>query len=187
VDAIAVFRQRTAAINSQLHAFVDELRDAPLGEQVVPGTSPLGLTLWHIPRTQDWLLNTVIRAEPEVAQAHLDGLPDPDLYGFGTGLTGDQATEAARQVELPALLTYSDAVTASLDQWLASCTEADLDAVPPLLERQSARAAYTTPEALEEVEGLAGLPIGVLLQRPTLGHLFWHLGEVDLLLQLLPR
>ena len=30
----------------------------------------------------------------------------------------------------------------------------------------------------------AGLPVGVLLLRPGLSHLLWHMGEVDLLLQL---
>ena len=151
---------------------------------MLPGTSPLGLTLWHIPRTQDWLLNTVIRGAPEVADRHRDGLPDPDRYGFGTGLTPEEAGEAAAEVRLPALLAYGDAVVAAMDAWFSSATVQDLDVVPPLLERQSARAAYTKPEALAEVEGLVGLPVGVLLMRPTLGHLFAHIGEIDLLLQL---
>jgi hypothetical protein len=142
------------------------------------------MTLWHIPRTQDWLVHTTIRGVPEVADGFREGLPDPELYGFGTGLTPEQATEAASQVRLPALLAYADAVGTAVDTWLTSLSEQDLDVVPPLLERQGARAAYSTPAALAEVEGLSGMSVGVLLMRPALGHLFWHLGEIDLLLQL---
>lgn len=179
-----MFRHRTAGIASSVHSYAGQLGDLPLEEPVLPGTSPLGLTLWHIPRTQDWLLNTVILGAPEVVEAHRDGLPDPERYGFGTGLTPDAAREAAAQVRMPALLAYADAVVAAMDAWFSSASERDLDVVPPLRERQSARAAYTTPESLAEVEGLVGQPVGVLLMRPTLGHLFAHLGEIDLLLQL---
>ena len=40
------------------------------------------------------------------------------------------------------------------------------------------------PEALAEIPGLIGQPVGVLLMRPALSHLFWHMGEVELLTQL---
>jgi hypothetical protein len=129
-------------------------------------------------------VSTAIRGVPEVVDGFRDGLPDPDAYGFGTGLTDDQARDAASQLKVPQLLAYADAVAASIDAWLASLSADDLDEVPAFLDNQSARAAYTTPAALEEVEGLVGLPVAVLLQRPAMGHLFWHLGELDLLLQL---
>jgi hypothetical protein len=184
MDAIEVFRHRTAAVATNVRALVHDAGRLSMSEPVVAGASPLGLTLWHIPRTQDWLVSTCVRDVPEVVEQFRDGLPDPDTFGFGTGLTPDQAREAAEQVELPALLAYTDAVAESLDQWLASLSPDDLDVVPPLQERQAARAPYGTPEALAEVEGLYGLPVGVLLMRPTLSHLFWHLGEVELLIQL---
>jgi hypothetical protein len=167
-----------------LHDLATKLDGCPLDSPVVPGTSPLGLTLWHIPRTQDWLVNSSIRGVPEVAEGFADGLPDPDTYGFGVGLSDAEAQTAAGAVQVPALLAYADAVAESVDQWLSSLSDQDLDAVPPFLENQGARPPYTSPASLEEVSGLAGLPVGVLLMRPALGHLFWHLGELDLLVQL---
>jgi hypothetical protein len=179
-----VFRHRTAAVTATLHDLARKLGDCPLDQPVVPGTSPLGLTLWHVPRTQDWLVSTSIRGVPEVAEEFRDGLPDPDVYGFGVGLTDEQSREAAAQVQVPALLAYADAVAASVDAWLSTLCDRDLDEVPPFLENQSARAPYTSQGSLDEVAGLAGQPVGVLLMRPAMGHLFWHLGELDLLLQL---
>ena len=85
-----------------------------------PGTSPIGLTLWHVPRTQDALVQTSIRGVPEVADGPAyDGLPDPDIYGFGTGLTPDQAKEVASRVDPSALLAYADAVRDGVVEWLA--------------------------------------------------------------------
>jgi hypothetical protein len=129
-------------------------------------------------------VSTSIRQVPEVADGFPDGLPDPDVYGFGVGLTDDRAREAAAQVQVPALLAYADAVAESVDTWLAALSAEDLDEVPPFLENQGARAPYTSQGSLDEVSGLAGQPVGVLLMRPAMGHLFSHLGELDLLLQL---
>lgn len=184
MDAIALFRNRVAAVNTSLHGLVGKVDGLDLTRPVVPGTSPLALTLWHLPRTQDWLVHTCIRTVPETVERFgRDGLPDPERYGFGTGLAPDDAEAAARDVEVTTLLEYADAVAADIDGWLASITEGELDVVPPLLDRQQARAAYTTPGALDEVTGLDGLPTGVLLVRPALSHQFWHLGEMDVLAQ----
>ena len=124
-------------------------------QPVLPGTSPLGLTLWHLPRVQDWLVNTTIRNAPEVV-AEFPGLPDPERFGFGTGLTPHDAGDAARAV--------------------------DLDWVPPFAERQQTRASYCTPAALADVAGLHGVPVGVLLMRPAISHVFHQAGEIELLI-----
>jgi hypothetical protein len=184
VNSIELLRNRASAVTATLHSLVDQAGDVDLARPVVAGTSPLGLTLWHIPRTQDWLLNTTILGRREVADDFEGRLPDPERYGFGTGLSGEAVEQAAAQVDPADLLRYADAVGAAVDTWLGSLSEADLDAVPPLMDRQQTRPAYSTPQALEEVSGLAGLPVGVLLLRPGLSHLLWHMGEVDLLLQL---
>jgi hypothetical protein len=184
MDVIEVFRHRTAAVASQVRSLVHDAGTLSMADPLLPGTNPLGLTLWHIPRTQDWLVNTCVRGTDEVVEQFRDGLPDPDTYGFGTGLTAEQALQAAAEVELPALLAYTDAVGQSVDEWLATLDPRDLDAVPPLLERQAARPPYQKPEALAEIQGLIDQPLGVLLMRPVMTHLFWHMGEIELLIQL---
>jgi len=183
MDSVALLRNRIGAVNAALHDLVGELDGVDLVEPVIAGTSPVGLTLWHMPRTQDWLVHTTIRAVPEVADAFPpDGLPDPEEYGFGTGLTPERARAAAAEVSPEALLAYADAVTAAIDGWLETLGEHDLDEVPDLLGRQQTRAAYATEAALPDVAHLAGLPAGVLLLRPAISHVFMHAGEVDVLL-----
>lgn len=181
MDAIVMLRNRTAAITGSVIDLLHELDGVDLATPVLPGTSPLGLTLWHVPRTQDWLVQGSIRGVPEVADRFLDGLPDPELYGFGTGLTPEAAVEAARAVRPDRLAAYAMAVGDEIDGWLATLGEADLDGIPPFDARQAARRAYSTPEALAEVAGLGGLSVGLLMLRPAMTHVLRHLGEVETL------
>ena len=177
-----MLRHRMKAVTGHLAGLTGDLHGVDIVAPVAPGTSPIGLTLWHVPRAQDWLMNTSIRGVPEVVDRHHDGLPDPERFGFGTGLTPDWARDAAATVELPRLLEYATAVRDEVDAWLATLSTADLDAVPPFAAHQAARAAYVTAEARADVEHLDGLTTGDLLLRPGLSHLFVHLGEVGALM-----
>ena len=60
----------------------------------------------------------------------------------------------------------------------------DLDWVPPFAERQQTRASYSTPAALADVAYLHGVPVGVLMMRPAISHVFHHAGELELLMDL---
>jgi hypothetical protein len=135
---------------------------------------------------QDWLVQTTIRGAREVVdRPEFAALPDPDAFGFGTGLSPEQAKEAAAAVDRDTLLAYADAVADEIETWLSTLTDADLDrVVPEFMARQQARRGYCTPAALEEVEHLPGLPIGALLLRPAISHVFMHLGEIETLTQL---
>ena len=176
---------RPAGIRASVAALAGDARDLDWSTPVLPGTSPLGLTLWHMPRTVDWVVNTSIRDVTEVADGSTYGdLPDPRRFGFGTGLTPDDAAAAAKAVDPEALARYADAVHEMADDWLAGLTDDDLDQpVPEFMDRQRTRPAYCTPEALAEVKHLAALPVGQLLLRPAVSHLLVHLGEVELLIQ----
>jgi hypothetical protein len=185
MDGQAMLRNRIGAVNAAIHTRAADLRGLDLARPVAAGTSPPGLTLWHLPRVVDWLVQTSIRDVPEVADTFPpDGLPDHRRFGFGTGLTPDEAQEAAGAVRLEAVNAYSDAVTAEVDSWLATLAPEDLDTVPPFLERQHSRPAYSTPGALAEIQGLIGLPVGTLVLRPAISHVFMHAGELDVLTQI---
>ncbi len=88
MDAVTLVAERISAVNGRVHALIKAAVGLDLVQPVLPGTSPLGLTLWHLPRVQDWAVNTSIRNVPEVVEA-FPGLPDPERFGFGTGLTPD--------------------------------------------------------------------------------------------------
>lgn len=184
MKAVDVLRNRIAGIASAVRDESDGTRDLDWTVPLLPGTSPLGLTLWHLPRTTDWLLAT-IRGGDEVADGpSYDGLPDPDRFGFGTALSEAAAAEAAAEVDPVALSRYVDAVAAAADTWLASLSDDDLDAtVPEFSERQQRRPGYCTEEALAQIAHLPGLSIGMLLLRPAISHQLVHLGEIDTIAQ----
>jgi hypothetical protein len=186
MDSVALISNRVGAVNANLHTMVGRAHAVDRVTPVAPGVSPIGLTLWHIPRTQDWLLNTCIRGTSETAdRPEFAALPDPDRYGFGTGLTPAEASAVAAAVDADLLLRYADQVRDDFDEWLSSLDDDDLDArVDGFDERQSTRPAYCTPAALADVEGLGELPLGTLLIRPAVSHLLVHFGELDTLLQL---
>jgi hypothetical protein len=186
MDAVALLRNRVRATNVALHDLVDKVADVAWAAPLAPGTSPIGLTMWHLPRAQDWLVQTTIRGVPEVAdRPEFAALPDPDTFGFGTGLTPEQAQEAAAGVERNLLLSYADAVTEEVDAWMATLRDADLDdTVSEFAARQQTRAGYCTPAALDEVTHLVDLPVGMLLVRPAISHVLVHLGEVEALAQI---
>jgi hypothetical protein len=186
MDAVALLGNRVRAVSGAVRAAVEDVAGQDWSVPVAPGTSPIGLTLWHLPRVQDWLVQTTIRGAREVVdRPEFAALPDPDAFGFGTGLSPEQAKEAAAAVDRDTLLAYADAVADEIETWLSTLTDADLDrVVPEFMARQQARRGYCTPAALEEVEHLPGLPIGALLLRPAISHVFMHLGEIETLTQL---
>ena len=185
MDAVGLLRNRVAAVGANTRSLISEADGLDWVTPVLPGTSPIGLTLWHLPRTVDWLVNTTVRDAAEVADsAEFGDLPDPDTYGFGTALTSEQASEAAGQVRSETLLAYADKVHRVADEWLATLSDSDLDeAVAGFLDRQRRRPAYYTDAALAEVQHLPVLPLGELLLRPAISHLLMHGGELDLLIQ----
>jgi len=185
MDALALLGNRINAVNSTMHRLAGDVAGLDLSEPIAFGTSPLGLTLWHLPRTQDWLVNTSIRGVPEVADEFgVAALPSVEEFGYGTGLSAADARAAAERVDLDDLIAYSDAVALTISRWLATLAEPDLDGVPEFAKHQYTRPAYCTPEALAEVEHLDGLTIGELMLRPAVSHVFAHVGEIELLVQL---
>jgi hypothetical protein len=184
--AADLLRNRVAAIAGVTAELRAETASLDWTKPLLPGTSPLGLTFWHLPRTYDWLVNTCIRGTAEVADGPAYGdLPDADRYGFGTALSPDDVATASAAVDRAQLETYAAAVHAQVDEFLASLSDDELDAVVgEFAERQHRRPAYATPGALDAVTHLHALPLGVLFARPGLSHQMMHVGELDLLKQL---
>src|SRR4051812_39542100 len=121
-------RNRVAAVRSQSRALAESAAGLDWATSVLPDTSPLGLTFWHLPRTLDWLVNTTIRGTHEIADDHRFGdLPDPDTFGFGTGLSAEEARIAAAGVRPEPLAADADAGHEAADAWLATLSAEDLD------------------------------------------------------------
>lgn len=150
---------------------------------VSPGTNPVGFTLWHCARTLDWGFQATVRGVEEVAKRPewRDRMPADGW--FGAGVTPAVAQRIASEVGAGIVAAYNEAVRAESLAWLATQSDASLDAVPDLRARTE-QAGYLHPEVWEEIASLQGIPSWQFLLRPCMNHVRVHLGEMDLLLQL---
>ena len=192
-----MLRQQLHTVNLRFHHSTRDLSPAELTAQPLPGVNPIGFILWHMARSQDWAVNTAVRGEPEVvAQAPWSArwVAHP---GIGTGFDLDETATLARKVELRSLLAYADAVNLHAAAWLDGVSEADLDAIPDVAAHDAPHPEYQTPgfraemdsgpEHDDAVAGAGGLPAWIFLTSVAVTHLHRHLGEVDLLKELLRR
>lgn len=148
-----------------------------------PGASLPGFIVWHCARIIDWGVNTVVRAQPELAASKQ--WSDKLRYdmGHGVGLSDAQADDVAAAVRSDDVAAYTTGLRGMVEQWLDTVTDADLEAVPELRERNQMHPRYSTPAALEEVKHLADIPTWQFLARPCVSHIRVHKGELDALLQ----
>jgi hypothetical protein len=197
VDAIGMLRQQLHTVNLRLHHTAAGITPEELVARPLPGVNPIGFILWHMARSQDWGVNTAVRGAPELIRREpwrTSRLAHP---GIGTGFDGEEAAVVAGTYELSELLAYADAVHAETVAWLDSVDEADLDAIPDVAAHDAPHPEYQTPGFRAEMDGgpehddavadKGGLPVWIFLTSVSITHLHRHLGEVDLLKDLLRR
>ena len=192
-----MLRQQLHTVNLRFHHSAAGLTREELVARPLPGVNPIGFILWHMARSQDWGVNTAVRGKPEVIMRdpwRATSLAHP---GMGTGFDADEAAEVAGVFEIAEVLAYADAVHADSVSWLDSITEADLDAIPDVTAHDAPFAEYQTPgfraemgsgpEHDDAVADKGGLPVWIFLTSVSITHLHRHLGEVDMLRNLLRR
>jgi hypothetical protein len=197
MDSIAMLRQQLHTVNLRLHHSAGDLTSAELTARPLPGVNPIGFILWHMARSQDWAVNTAIRGMPELIKREPWSWSNLAHPGMGTGFDATEAVEVAREVELKPLLAYADEVYREAAAWLESLTEADLDVIPDVSAHDAPHPEYQTPgfraemdsgpEHDDAVADKGGLPAWIFLTSVAVTHLHRHLGEVDLLKDLLRR
>jgi hypothetical protein len=157
--------------------------DGPAWSQrVLPGTNPVGFTLWHAARTVDWGVQCAIRGVDEVASRSEWRGRWPAEAWFGAGVSPSLAESLPQRVDAAVVAAYNEAVRAEVLGWLAGLDDGVLDERPPFREHNE-RAGYTAPEIWHEIADLEGLPTAMLLLRPCMNHVRVHAGEMELLLQ----
>lgn len=136
--------------------------------------------MWHIPRTQDTTVQTIIRGLPETAHgdrwAHWNSLR---RLGSGVGIRLEEADEIARCVQRAEVMAYADDVHQAQLAWLSAIDEGELDRITGARLHLSRFLEYQTPRFVEWVHGLLDPPIGSLLMRSYIGHIHRHLGELE--------
>ncbi len=176
-----MLRQQLHTVNLRLHHSASGLTPEELTATPIPGVNPIGFILWHMARSQDWAVNTAVRDATELIKRDPWRTTPLAHPGMGTGFDLEEAVAVARD---------------TLD-WLDSVAEADLDAIPDVAGHDAPHPEYQTsgfraemdggPEHDDAVADTGGLPVWIFLTSVSITHLHRHLGEVDLLKDLLRR
>jgi hypothetical protein len=195
MNSIELLIQQLETVNIRLHHTAGDLTDDELVAQPLATVNPIGFIVWHMTRSQDWAFNTAIRDVDEVIRREPWRGSSVAVPGMGTGFDAGEAVAVARQVDLATLLGYADAVHAESRAWLATQNESMFDAIPDAAAHDSRFPEYQTPGFLAEmgsgpehddaVGRKGGLPAWVYLTSVAVTHLHRHLGEVDLVKDLL--
>ena len=157
-------------------------------KRAFPGASLIGYTLWHLARTVDWAVNSMIRGVPEVAfDFDFEGVADARISQIGFGIQLDEADAIAQATTPAEVARYFELVLANATKWLER--NPDLAFVSDVLAHQPDFPGYRTDFYLEEVrtymdEGWSALRI---LAGPAVGHVRGHFGEIDVIRQILGR
>jgi hypothetical protein len=197
VDAIGMLEQQLQTVNLRLHHSAHDLTRDELVARPLDGVNPIGFLAWHMARSQDWAVNTAIRDVPEVIRREPWAGTPLAVPGIGTGFELEEAARAAAQFGLAQLLGYADAVHEDTLAWLRTVDEAILDQIPDVGAHDAAHPEYQTPGFRAEMDSgpehddavgrKGGLPVWVFLTSVSVTHLHRHLGELDLVKDLIRR
>jgi hypothetical protein len=197
VNAISLLVQQLQTVNLRIHHSARDLTPEELVARPLRGVNPIGFLLWHMARSQDWAVNTAIRDVTEVIKREPWAGSPLAVPGIGTGFELNEAAIAAARFELPELLRYADAVHDDTVGWLSTVDEAMLDFIPEVAAHDAPHPEYQTPGFRAEMDSgpehddavgrKGGLPAWVFLTSVSITHLHRHLGELDLVKDLLRR
>ena len=186
MQATTLIQAQLNGVHQLFHTYANDLTETEWTIAAFPGTNLPGFTLWHMVRTRDWAVQTAIRGVPEVIAgerwAAWNGLA---LAGMGAGISLEQANEVGRLISRADVLAYADTVHSAIHSWLSRLSDDDLDTVPDMEAHMASYPAYQHPGFRAEIADLLGQPIWRLLSGPCNGHMREHLGELDVLKQVL--
>jgi len=185
MQARALLALQFTSVHNILHDLADDLTTDELVTRMLPHTNLLAFDLWHIARTQDWALQTLVRGVPEVIdEAQWQSRGALATHGIGVGMTQAQADALAHQVRLSDLLAYADATHAAILEWLGEqAGDEALEHQPDVPAHLARYPIYLEPAMREEVPWMFEQPPVWRCLAPANGHVRDHLAVMDLLKQ----
>lgn len=180
--ATDLLARQFASVNQILHDLASDLTPVELTTRVLPHTNLLAFDLWHIARTQDWALQTLVRGQPElIDEPRWQGRGRLVMHGIGVGLREEQADELARGLVLADVLEYADAVHQAILAWLHSIPDEELTREPDVPAQLERYPVYLEPAMREEVPWMFQRPQVWRCLSPALLHTRDHLVVMALL------
>lgn len=182
--ATTLLERQFMSLHQILHDIADDLTPHELTTRVVPDTNLLAFDLWHIARTQDWALQTLVRGAPElIDEPRWQGRGQLATHGIGVGMSREQADALAHAVTLPDILEYAGVVHQQIISWLGAASDDDLDAQPDVPAHLERYPVYLEPAMREEVPWMFQRPPVWRCLAPANGHDRDHLAQMELIKQ----
>ena len=185
--ATELLERQFNSVNQILHSVADDLTSEELTTRALSHTNLLAFDLWHVARTQDWALQTLVRGVPEI-------IDEPRWErlllapGIGVGLSEAQADDLAHRVVLAETLEYADTVHQAILGWLRKVSDKELSRMPDVPKQLARYPVYLEQAMRDEVPWMFERPQVWRCLAPALGHARDHLAEMDLFKsQLRPR
>ena len=180
--ATELLSRQFGSVNQLLHSIASDLTPDELTTRALPRTNLLAFDLWHVARTQDWALQTLVRGAPElIDEPRWQGRGRLVTHGIGVGLSEEQADELARNLKLADILEYADAAHHAILAWLGSTSDEELAREPDAPAHLARYPVYLEPAMREEVPWMFQRPQVWRCLAPALGHVRDHLAEMALL------
>src|SRR5437660_1672460 len=132
--ATELLARQFASVNQILHDLADDLTPDELTTRVLPHTNLLAFDLWHVARTQDWALQTLVHGVPElIDEPRWQGRGRLATHGIGVGLSEAEADDLARTLEGVVVLAYADVAHQAILTWLRASPDEELSREPEVL------------------------------------------------------
>ena len=180
--ATELLARQFASLNQILHDTADDLTPDELTARVLPQTNLLAFDLWHVARTQDWALQTLVRGIPElIDDPRWQGRGRLVTHGIGVGMSEAQADELAHSLTLSDIMEYAETTHQALLIWLDAVPDDELTRHPDVPAHLQRYPVYLEPAMREEVPWMFQGPQVWRCLMPALGHARDHLAEMDML------
>jgi hypothetical protein len=189
--ATTLLQQQIAVLDQRLQDSIADVSDAEWRTRAAPNTNLIGFTYWHVARTQDVIVQTLIRGDPELITrepwARMSGLHAGDNLGIGTGISLAQADAISLAITRDSMRAYSAALFTMMCDWLETLTDDELDHRPDCPANIAAIPAYQSALWHQIAQAFAAKSIAEILGYYCIAHPYQHLAEIGLLTQLLRR